>query len=50
MEEIKNRCGCATYDTVLTFDAADISPMITYGTNPGNGDEGYRPYPDSRMN
>lgn len=27
----------ATYDTVLTFDAADIEPMITYGTNPGMG-------------
>jgi 3-isopropylmalate/(R)-2-methylmalate dehydratase large subunit len=27
----------ATYDTVLKFDAADIGPMITYGTNPGMG-------------
>jgi 3-isopropylmalate/(R)-2-methylmalate dehydratase large subunit len=27
----------ATYDSVLTFDAADIGPMITYGTNPGMG-------------
>lgn len=27
----------AKYDTVLTFDAADIAPMITYGTNPGMG-------------
>jgi 3-isopropylmalate/(R)-2-methylmalate dehydratase large subunit len=27
----------ATYDKVLTFDAADIAPMITYGTNPGMG-------------
>jgi 3-isopropylmalate/(R)-2-methylmalate dehydratase large subunit len=27
----------AVYDTVLTFDAADIAPMITYGTNPGMG-------------
>lgn len=27
----------AQYDTVLTFDAADIAPMITYGTNPGMG-------------
>jgi 3-isopropylmalate/(R)-2-methylmalate dehydratase large subunit len=27
----------ATYDTVLSFDAADIAPMITYGTNPGMG-------------
>jgi 3-isopropylmalate/(R)-2-methylmalate dehydratase large subunit len=27
----------ATYDAILTFDAADIAPMITYGTNPGMG-------------
>ncbi len=27
----------AAYDKVLTFDAADIAPMITYGTNPGMG-------------
>lgn len=27
----------AKYDRVLTFDAADIAPMITYGTNPGMG-------------
>lgn len=27
----------AVYDAVLTFDAADIEPMITYGTNPGMG-------------
>ena len=27
----------ATYDTVHKFDAADIEPMITYGTNPGLG-------------
>ncbi|WP_316796434.1 3-isopropylmalate dehydratase large subunit [Pedobacter agri] len=27
----------ATFDSVLTFDAADIAPMITYGTNPGMG-------------
>ena len=25
------------YDSVLKFDAADIAPMITYGTNPGMG-------------
>ncbi len=29
--------GGAAYDKVLTFDAADIAPMITYGTNPGMG-------------
>ncbi|MCU0368521.1 MAG: aconitase family protein, partial [Cyclobacteriaceae bacterium] len=27
----------AVYDAVLKFDAADIAPMITYGTNPGMG-------------
>ena len=27
----------ATYDRVEKFDAADIAPMITYGTNPGMG-------------
>jgi len=27
----------AAYDYVLSFDAADIGPMITYGTNPGMG-------------
>ncbi|MEL6636494.1 MAG: 3-isopropylmalate dehydratase large subunit [Bacteroidota bacterium] len=27
----------ATFDTEYRFDAADIEPMITYGTNPGMG-------------
>jgi len=27
----------AEYDQVLKFDATDIGPMITYGTNPGMG-------------
>src|SRR5204863_1320151 len=27
----------AEYDKVLKYDAADIGPMITYGTNPGMG-------------
>jgi 3-isopropylmalate/(R)-2-methylmalate dehydratase large subunit len=27
----------AKYDHVLQYDAADIAPMITYGTNPGMG-------------
>lgn len=27
----------ATFDKVFTYDAADIEPMITYGTNPGLG-------------
>lgn len=27
----------ANFDVVLQYDAADIAPMITYGTNPGMG-------------
>ncbi|MGL5319063.1 MAG: aconitase family protein, partial [Bacteroidales bacterium] len=27
----------ATFDKEFTYDAADITPMITYGTNPGMG-------------
>lgn len=27
----------ARFDTEYTFDAADIEPMITFGTNPGMG-------------
>ncbi len=27
----------AEYDKVISFDAADIAPMITFGTNPGMG-------------
>lgn len=27
----------AQYDEVIRYDAADIAPMITYGTNPGMG-------------
>jgi 3-isopropylmalate/(R)-2-methylmalate dehydratase large subunit len=27
----------ATFDKTYTYDAADIAPMITYGTNPGMG-------------
>ena len=27
----------ATYDKEFVFEAADIEPMVTYGTNPGNG-------------
>ncbi len=35
-KQLKTDKGAA-YDKVLTFDAADIAPMITYGTNPGMG-------------
>ena len=34
--ELKTDEG-AKFDTVYNFDAADIEPMITYGTNPGMG-------------
>jgi 3-isopropylmalate/(R)-2-methylmalate dehydratase large subunit len=27
----------ATYDRSITLDAADLAPMVTYGTNPGMG-------------
>ena len=33
---LKSDAG-AEYDSVLSYDAADIGPMITYGTNPGMG-------------
>ncbi|MBS1682437.1 MAG: 3-isopropylmalate dehydratase large subunit [Bacteroidetes bacterium] len=35
-KQLKTDEGVA-YDTELVFDAADIEPMITYGTNPGMG-------------
>lgn len=35
-KQLKTDAG-ATYDQVLVYDAADIAPMITYGTNPGMG-------------
>ena len=35
-KELKSDEG-AVFDTEYTFDAADIEPMITYGTNPGMG-------------
>ncbi len=35
-ESLKTDTG-ATFDVDLTFDAADIEPQITYGTNPGMG-------------
>ncbi|GAB4424298.1 MAG: 3-isopropylmalate dehydratase large subunit [Bacteroidia bacterium] len=38
----------AVFDKEYTFDAADIEPMITYGTNPGMGIKvsGHIPTPD----
>ncbi|MCG6188087.1 3-isopropylmalate dehydratase large subunit [Maribellus maritimus] len=35
-KELKSDEG-AVFDTEYTFDAAEIEPMITYGTNPGMG-------------
>ncbi len=35
-KELKSDEGAA-FDAEFTFDAADIEPMITYGTNPGMG-------------
>ncbi len=35
-QELKTDDG-AVFDTEYTYDASDIEPMITYGTNPGMG-------------
>ncbi|HEU5290294.1 MAG TPA: 3-isopropylmalate dehydratase large subunit [Cyclobacteriaceae bacterium] len=35
-KQLKTDAGAA-YDKVLVYDAVDIAPMITYGTNPGMG-------------
>lgn len=35
-KELKSDAN-AVFDTEYTYDAADIEPMITYGTNPGMG-------------
>ena len=32
----------AHYDTIVTLNAADIAPMVTWGTNPGRGGAGHR--------
>lgn len=39
----------ATFDKEYTFDAADIEPMITYGTNPGMGQGISRNIPTSEQ-
>lgn len=36
----------AVFDAEFTFDAADIYPMVTYGTNPGMGISIYQNIPD----
>ncbi len=40
----------AKYDKVIKFDAKDIEPMITYGTNPGMGIKIKDYIPDSSLN
>ena len=35
-KQLKSEPG-ATFDKEVRFDAADIEPMVTYGTNPGMG-------------
>ena len=40
----------AEYDKVIKFDAKDIEPMITYGTNPGMGIKIKDYIPDSAIN
>lgn len=37
----------ATFDQEYTFDAADIAPMVTYGTNPGMGIRIFDQIPDN---
>ncbi len=39
----------AKYDKEISFDAADIDPMITYGTNPGMGMKITGTIPDESM-
>lgn len=38
----------AVFDKEILFDAADIEPMVTYGTNPGMGMGITGHYPDCR--
>ncbi len=40
----------ATYDKMYVYDAADIEPMVTYGTNPGMGIGISKPIPDVAVN
>ncbi len=40
----------AKFDKEYTFDAEDISPMITYGTNPGMGIKIDNPIPSELLN
>ncbi len=37
----------ATFDKEFTFDASDISPMVTFGTNPGMGLKIDKPIPQT---
>jgi 3-isopropylmalate/(R)-2-methylmalate dehydratase large subunit len=38
----------ATFDRELTLDANKLEPMVTYGTNPGQGVGRQRAYPNQR--
>jgi 3-isopropylmalate/(R)-2-methylmalate dehydratase large subunit len=38
----------AKFDEEINFDASDIEPMITYGTNPGMGLGISKSIPDSK--
>ena len=40
----------ATYDKEFVFEAADIEPMVTYGTNPGMGIGISQQIPNSAVN
>lgn len=40
----------AVYDKTISFDAADIEPWITYGTNPGMGIGISQPIPEQAVN
>jgi 3-isopropylmalate/(R)-2-methylmalate dehydratase large subunit len=44
LENIKTDAD-AKFDEEINFEASDIEPMITYGTNPGMGLEFLKAYP-----
>jgi 3-isopropylmalate/(R)-2-methylmalate dehydratase large subunit len=47
LENIKTDAD-AKFDEEINFDASDIEPMITYGTNPGMGLGISKSIPDSK--
>jgi 3-isopropylmalate/(R)-2-methylmalate dehydratase large subunit len=48
LENIKTDAD-AKFDEEINFDASDIEPMITYGTNPGMGLGISKSIPDLKM-